>query len=87
MKSQSTLIYHIIVDDGNHQEELCKGFGDEMIKKGEEVIRIGFQNVNGIKVKITASHKVFGAIIEKELDIMGIEEINVKCTDRVKQEA
>ena len=87
MKVQSKLTDHIVVNDGNQQEELCEGFGDQMIQKGEEVIRICFQNINGIKGKITASHEVFDAIIDKELDIMGIAEMNVKSTDRVKQEA
>ena len=33
----------------------------------------GFQNVNGIKEKRKASHKVLDFIMDKELDIMGIE--------------
>ena len=75
------------MNDGNHQEELCEGFGDQMIEKGVEKIRIGFQNINGIKEKITALHEVFDAKVEKYLDIMGIAEINVNWMDRVRQEA
>ena len=62
MRAQSTIKDHITVGDVKYQEELCKGFGDEMVKKGEEVIKIGFQNANGIKRKITESHKLFNFI-------------------------
>ena len=86
IRTQSTIKDNITVGDGKHQEELCKGFGDEMVKKGEELIRILFQNVNGIKGKISASHKVFDDIMDKELDIMVIAEINVNWMDKVKQE-
>ena len=87
MKVQSRLKEYIVVDDGKKQEELCEGFGDQMIEKGEEIIRIGFQNINGIKEKITASHEVFDVIAEKEIDIMGVAEINMNWTDKVKQES
>ena len=68
-------------------EELCEGFGDKLVMKQEETMRIGFQNINGFKGNITASHEVFDVIAEKEIDIMGVAEINVNWTDRVKQEA
>ena len=51
------------------------------------MIRIGFKNVNGIKGKISASHEIFGAIVDKDIDIMGIEEININWTEIVRQEA
>ena len=56
---------HVVVDDAKHLEELCEGFGDNMVEKGEETIQIGFQNINGIKGNITASHEVFDVIAEK----------------------
>ena len=48
MRTHSTISDHIIVEDSKNQDELCKGFGNVMVKKGEDVIRIGLQNVNGI---------------------------------------
>ena len=84
---QTSLTEHVVMDDGEHLEELCKGFGDEMVEKGEETVRIGFQNINGIKGNITALHEVFGVVAEKDLDIMGIAEININWTDKVKQAA
>ena len=58
-----------------------------MVEKGEETVRIGFQNVNGLKGNITASHEVLGVVVEKDIDIMGIAEININWTDKVKQAA
>ena len=84
---QTRLKEHVVVDDGNHLEELCRGFGDEMVDKEEETVRIGFQNVNGLKGNITASHEVLGVVAEKDIDIMGIAEINVNWTEKVKQAA
>ena len=76
-----------MLDDGKHLEELCEGFGYEMVEKGEETVRIGFQNINGLKGNITLSHEVFGVVAEKDIDMMGIEEININWTDKVKQAA
>ena len=87
MKVQSIYKENIVVDDGKHQEDLCEGFVNQMVETGEEIIRIGFQNINEIKEKITASHDVFDVIDEKEIDIMGIAEINVNWMDKVKHEA
>ena len=59
MKTQTRLMVHVVVDDGKHLEDLFEGFGDKMLEKGEETIRIGFQSINGIKGNINASHEVF----------------------------
>ena len=56
MRVQTRLTEHGMINDGGNLEELCKGFGDEMVEKEEETVRIGFQNVNGLKGSITASH-------------------------------
>ena len=76
-----------MMGDGGNLEELCKGFGDEMVEKEEEIVRIGFQNVNGLKGRMDASHEVLGVVAEKDIDIMGIAEININWTDKVKQAA
>ena len=67
---QTRLTEHGVMDEGGHVKELCKGFGDEMVEKEEETVRIGFQNVNGLKGSITASHEVLGVVAEKDIDIM-----------------
>ena len=85
MKVQAILAEHVVLKDVKHLEELCEDFGDEMVEKGEETVRIGFQNINGLKGKINASHEVFDAVVEKDIDIMGIAEININWTDKVKQ--
>ena len=87
MKIQRKLTEHVVVDDGKHLEELCEGFGDKMVEKGEETIRIGFQNINGIKGNINASNEVFDVVAEKDIYIMGIAEININWTEKVKQAA
>ena len=46
MKLKSRLTEHVVVNDGKHLEELFEGFGDKMVEKGEETVRIGFQNIN-----------------------------------------
>ena len=76
-----------VMDDGGQLEELCKGFGDEMVVKDEEMVRIGFQNINGLKGRIDASHEVLSVVAEKDIDIMGLAEININWTDKVKQAA
>ena len=58
-----------------------------MVEKGEETVRIGFRNINGLKGNITASHEVFEVVAEKDIDIMGIAEININWTEKVKQTA
>ena len=78
---------YFVVNDGKQLEELCEGFGYKMVEKGEETIRIGFQNINGIKGNINALHEVFNVVAEKDIDIMGIAEININWTDKVKQAA
>ena len=77
------------IDNGNQvwSDELCEGFEDDVGQKSEDVIRIGFQNENGIKGRIGAAHEIFDAISEKELDIFCIAETNVKWTDKIRQEA
>ena len=87
MKVQARLTEHVVLDDGKHLEELCEGFGDEMVEKGEETVRIGFQNINGLKGNINASHEVFDVVAEKDIDIMGIAGMNINWTDKVKQAA
>ena len=39
-----------------------------------------------MKGKITASHKVFEEMEEKEIDILGLAEINIDFTERKQQE-
>ena len=87
MKVQARLTKHVVLNDGKHLEELCEGFGDEMVEKGEETVRIGFQNINGLKGNINESHEVFDVMAEKDIDIMGIEEININWNDKVKKAA
>ena len=87
MRLQLRLTEHGMMGDGGQLEELCKGFGDEMVVKEEEIVRIGFQNINGLKGRMDASHEVLGIVAEKDIDIMGIAEININCTDKVKQSA
>ena len=87
MKVQARLAEHVVVDDVKHLEELCEGFGDKMVEKGEETGQIGFQNINGLKGNINASHEVFDVVAEKDIDLMGIAEINIKWTDKKKQAA
>ena len=77
MRVQMRLTEYGMVDDGGQLEELCKGFGDEMVVKDEEMVRIGFQNINGLKGRIDASHEVFSVVAEKDIYIMGIAEINI----------
>ena len=38
------------------------------------MIRIGFQNVNGVKGRLDAAHEIFDVISDKELDIFGVAE-------------
>ena len=52
MKLQARLMEHVVVNDGKHLEELCEGFGDKLVKKGEETRHVGFQNINGFKGNI-----------------------------------
>ena len=51
------------------------------------MIRIGFQNINGIKGQFAAAHEILNAMEEKELDILGIDETNNNWTDGKQQEA
>ena len=55
-KTQSVITDHI--DNGKQvwSDELVEGFGDVLGQKSDDVIRIGFQNLNRIKGKISASH-------------------------------
>ena len=87
MKVQTILTEYVVMDNRKHLDELYEVFGDEMVEKREEIVRIGFQNINGLKGNITASHEVFGVVAEKNIDIMGIAEININWTDKVKQAA
>ena len=84
---KTRLTENVVMDNGKHLEELCEGFGYEMVKKGEDTLRIGFQNVNGFKDNITASHEVLVVVAEKDIDIMGIAEININWTEKVNQAA
>ena len=45
--------------------------------KSEEVIRIGYQNVNGVKGRLDAAHEIFDVISDKELDIFGAAKTNI----------
>ena len=69
------------------QDELIEGFGDELWKTGEEMIQIGFKNVNLIKGRIKASHEVFDAMVDKDIDIMGLAETKLNLKDKMRQEA
>ena len=45
------------------------------------MVRIRFQNVNGLKGEIMAAYKMFDMMPEKEIDIMGMAETNLNSTD------
>ena len=77
------------VNSGSQEwrDELCEGFGDDLEHKSEEMIRIGFQNKNGVKGRLDTAHEIFDVISDKELDIFGAAETNINWTDRTRQEA
>ena len=55
------------LNNGNQvwSEELCEGFGYDVGQKSEDVIRLGFQNLNGVKGRLDAAHGIFDVINEK----------------------
>ena len=64
-----------------------KDYGDKINQKDDGNIRIGFQNINGLKGKITAANEVFAMMEEKEMDILGVAETNKNWTDTRRLEA
>ena len=56
-------------------------YGDKICHKDNGNIRIGFQNINGLKGRITAAHEVFATMEEKEMDILDVKETNINWTD------
>ena len=67
--------------------DLWEDFDDKINQKNDGNIRIGFQNINGIKGKITAAHEVFATMEEREMDILGVAETNINWTDTKRFEA
>ena len=84
MKRVQTLLTESYGTSAKCTDGLLEDYGDKLDKKEEGHIRIAFQNINGIKGKINASHEVLTKIEEKEIDILGIAETNINWTD-VKQ--
>jgi len=86
-KTQGEITEYVNSGSQEWRAELCEGFGDALEHKSEEVIRIGFQNVNGVKGRMDMAHEIFDVISDKELDIFGVAETNMNWTDRRRQEA
>ena len=84
---QEKITEHVSSGSQEWRNELCEGFGDDLEHKSEEVIRIGFQNVNGVKGQLDTAHEIFDVISDKELDIFGAAKTNINWTDRSLQEA
>ena len=86
-KIQEEITEYVNSGSQEWRAELCERYGDELEHKSEEVIRIGFQNVNGVKGRMDMAHEIFDVISDKELDIFGVAETNMNWTDRSRQEA
>ena len=57
-----------------------------MGRKEEGLVRLIFQNFNGIKVKITTAHDIFYIMAKKCVEITGMSETNLNLTERKQQE-
>ena len=68
-------------------DEFLKDYGDKINQKDNGNIRIGFQNINVLKWKITSAYEVFVTMEEKEMDIMGIVDTNTTWSDTRRLEA
>ena len=71
---QTTIVGQFGRERNRGNDELLSDYGDKIDQKDKGNIRIGFQNINGLKGKITAAHDVFATMGEKEMDILGIAE-------------
>ncbi len=62
-------------------------YGDKLINKEDDELRIAFININGIPATNDEpkNHRLFEAITESQIDIIGMTEIN-KCWHRVDEE-
>ena len=62
-------------------------YGDKIFQKDEGNIQIGFQNINGLKGRITAAHEVFATMEENEMDVLGVAETKINWTVTRRMEA
>ena len=81
MKRVQTLLTENYGKTTRCTDGLLEDYGEKLYRKEEGHIRIAFQNINGIKGKINASHEVLTTIEEKDIDILGIAETNINWTD------
>ena len=65
MKHVQTLLTENCGTSDKCTDALLEDYGDKLDKKEEDHIRIAFQNINGIKGKINALHKVLTTIEER----------------------
>ena len=82
MKQLQTTITETFGNETNKgNDDLLEDNGDKIFQKEDGNIRIGFQNINGIKGRINEAHEVFTTMEEKEMDILGIVETKINWTD------
>ena len=90
MKNNANLTQSCLTKCGGWEQndrkvELIVDYGDRLGHKDTGKIRIGFQNINGIKGPINAANEIFDVIEDKEVDIMGLAETNINWTEKKRQ--
>ena len=65
--------------DKSQQSNDCSIWGDPLPKKGNEVMRIAFQNINGFGTskKECKAERIREFMEEHEVDVFGMAEMNV----------
>ena len=76
-RKQTQSTDQFVKEQNRANKELLINFGDKIDQKEEGFIRIRFQNINGIKGMIRATHKVFTVMEEKEIDVLGFAKTNI----------
>ena len=79
--TQSCLTEYGGWEKNDEKDELIVDYGDRLGEKGAGKLRIGFQNINGIKGTINAANEIFEVIEDKDVDIMGLAETNINWTE------
>ena len=83
-KYQQTLEELGTINNNEYTEDLLVPHGDKIEEKQRNIIRLGFQNINGIKGPLDQTLEILEEMGSKNIDILGTAETNINWTHKSK---
>ena len=67
-----------------YKDDIFRPYGDCLEQKKNNITRLGFQNINGIKGPLEQSLEILEVMDSKDMDIFGVAETNINWTHKAK---